>query len=94
MMAHEAGFRTLKFFPAMAAGGPKALAGLASAVGRDLSFIPTGGVTVNTLGDWKAISSVVAVGGTWLTVGFSEGSQAHQVLVTRVREALLAWEAA
>ncbi|MES2207660.1 MAG: bifunctional 4-hydroxy-2-oxoglutarate aldolase/2-dehydro-3-deoxy-phosphogluconate aldolase [Pseudomonadota bacterium] len=94
MMAYEAGFRTLKFFPAMAAGGPKALAGLSSALGNDLAFIPTGGVTVNTLSDWKSISSVIAVGGTWLTVGFNESPQASQVLTTRVREALLAWEAA
>jgi len=94
MMAYEAGFRTLKFFPAMAAGGPKALSGLNSALGSDLAFIPTGGVTVNTLGDWKSIPSVIAVGGTWLTVGFNENPQAEQVLTHRVREALTAWEIA
>jgi 2-dehydro-3-deoxyphosphogluconate aldolase/(4S)-4-hydroxy-2-oxoglutarate aldolase len=93
MMAHEAGFRTLKFFPAVPAGGAKALAGLSSALGSDLSFVPTGGVTVATLKDWKAIPTVRAVGGTWLTQGLLGDAASHTLLVERVREALQAWEA-
>ena len=29
-------------------------------------FIPTGGVTESTIGEWLAIKQVVAVGGTWI----------------------------
>lgn len=93
MMAHEAGFRTLKFFPAVPAGGAKALAGLSSALGSDLTFVPTGGVTVATLKEWKAISSVLAVGGTWLTQGLTGDAASQAVLTERVREALQAWDA-
>ena len=32
----------------------------------DMRFMPTGGITVGDLGDYLAIPSVVACGGTWL----------------------------
>ena len=31
-----------------------------------MRFIPTGGVTQATIGDWLAIRQVIAVGGTWI----------------------------
>src|SRR5690606_12309593 len=70
MRACESGYTLLKFFPAMAAGGPPALQAIAGALrparGGDLQFIPTGGVTLANLGAWKALGCVPAVGGTWL----------------------------
>ena len=93
MMAHEAGCRVLKFFPAMAAGGPAALGGIASAL-QDLRFVPTGGVRVDALGAWKALPCVAAVGGTWLTTALEPGGAGRATLVARTREALAAWAAA
>jgi 2-dehydro-3-deoxyphosphogluconate aldolase / (4S)-4-hydroxy-2-oxoglutarate aldolase len=93
MMAHEAGFEALKFFPAMAAGGPSALAGLASAL-QGIHFIPTGGVKVDALAPWKAIKCVAAVGGTWLTAGLGHDAAGRKVLTQRCHEALAAWQAA
>jgi 2-dehydro-3-deoxyphosphogluconate aldolase / (4S)-4-hydroxy-2-oxoglutarate aldolase len=90
MMAHEAGFNLLKFFPAMAAGGPSALSGIASALGG-IRFIPTGGVKVDTLGQWKAIPCVVGVGGTWLTTGLTKDAAGSAELARRSAEALAAW---
>ena len=58
-MAHEAGRGVLKYFPATAAGGVAALAGIASALG-DLRFVPTGGVRVESLAQWKALGDKLA----------------------------------
>jgi 2-dehydro-3-deoxyphosphogluconate aldolase/(4S)-4-hydroxy-2-oxoglutarate aldolase len=93
MMAHEAGHRALKFFPAVAAGGPAALSGIASAL-QDLRFVPTGGVRAETLGPWKALPCVAAVGGTWLTNALEPGAAGRAALAARAREALAAWAAA
>ncbi len=93
MMANEAGHRVLKFFPAMAAGGPSALGGIASAL-RDIRFIPTGGVKVDSLGVWKALPCVAGVGGTWLTTGLAHDAQGASTLAERAQQSLAAWAAA
>jgi 2-dehydro-3-deoxyphosphogluconate aldolase / (4S)-4-hydroxy-2-oxoglutarate aldolase len=90
MMAHEAGFNVLKFFPAMAAGGPSALGGIASAL-SGIRFVPTGGVKVDTLAQWKALPCVVGVGGTWLVTGLTKDAAGCKALAQRAAEALAAW---
>ncbi len=66
-LATARGVRLAKFFPAGVAGGPKALLGIAAPFAHlGVRFIPTGGVTEATIGDWLAIKQVVAVGGTWI----------------------------
>lgn len=97
MRAVELGYRTLKFFPAMAAGGPKALAGITAPI-SGLNIVPTGGVTVENLKDWKAISAVKACGGTWLTAGLNQYETDHgaiaPVVAERSKQAIAAWAAA
>lgn len=66
-LAAARGVRLAKFFPAGVAGGPKALSGIAAPFAHlGVRFIPTGGVTQATIGEWLAIRQVVAVGGTWI----------------------------
>ncbi|NRP74631.1 putative KHG/KDPG aldolase [Ensifer psoraleae] len=66
-LATAHGVRLAKFFPAGVAGGPKALCGIAAPFAHlDVRFIPTGGVTQATIGEWLAVRHVVAVGGTWI----------------------------
>lgn len=66
-LATARGVRLAKFFPAGVAGGPKALSGISAPFAHlGIRFIPTGGVTEATIGDWLAIKQVVAVGGTWI----------------------------
>jgi 2-dehydro-3-deoxyphosphogluconate aldolase/(4S)-4-hydroxy-2-oxoglutarate aldolase len=66
-LAAARGVRLAKFFPAGVAGGPKALSGISAPFAHlGIRFIPTGGVTEATIGDWLAIRQVVAVGGTWI----------------------------
>ena len=61
------GFRLAKFFPAGVAGGPAALEGISAPFAHlGLRFIPTGGVSLATIGDWLKLKSVAAVGGTWI----------------------------
>lgn len=64
--AWNLGLRTVKFFPAGLAGGPKMLGAFAS-VFRDVRFMPTGGVSAANLSEFLAIPSVIACGGSWLT---------------------------
>lgn len=66
-LAAASGVRLAKFFPAGIAGGPKALAGISAPFAHlGIRFIPTGGVTEATIGEWLALKQVVAVGGTWI----------------------------
>ena len=98
MRANDAGCSLMKFFPAMAAGGPTALAAIASAIrparGGDLDFIPTGGVTQANLPQWRETGCVVAVGGTWLTRDSVVAGRDRMAIVTTVRDAIAAWNAA
>ncbi|PCI53804.1 MAG: 2-dehydro-3-deoxyphosphogluconate aldolase [Alphaproteobacteria bacterium] len=65
-LAWNLGLRTVKFFPAGLAGGPKMIQTLSS-VFKDLHFMPTGGVTAENLGGYLDLPSVIACGGSWLT---------------------------
>jgi 2-dehydro-3-deoxyphosphogluconate aldolase/(4S)-4-hydroxy-2-oxoglutarate aldolase len=62
----ERGYRHLKFFPAVPAGGANLLAAWASPLPQ-LRFCPTGGITLNSAADFLALSNVLCVGGSWLT---------------------------
>ena len=66
LAAREAGFRELKLFPAMQAGG----VGMLGAIGGplpDVTFCPTGGISIDTAAQFLACKNVACVGGSWLT---------------------------
>jgi 2-dehydro-3-deoxyphosphogluconate aldolase/(4S)-4-hydroxy-2-oxoglutarate aldolase len=65
LLAQEAGHALLKFFPAEAAGGPRALRAFA-AVFPEVGFCPTGGLTAENVRGYLELPNVVCVGGTWL----------------------------
>jgi 2-dehydro-3-deoxyphosphogluconate aldolase / (4S)-4-hydroxy-2-oxoglutarate aldolase len=65
MMAQEDGYTELKFFPAMQAGGMAMLKAWAGPFG-DVSFCPTGGVTLQNAPELLALPNVLCVGGSWL----------------------------
>lgn len=64
--AYNLGLRTVKFFPAGLAGGPKMLKAFAS-VFQDVRVMPTGGVNAANLADFLEVPAVLACGGSWLT---------------------------
>ena len=62
----ERGYRHLKFFPAIPAGGHKLLGAWASPLPQ-LRFCPTGGINLANAADFLALPNVLCVGGSWLT---------------------------
>jgi 2-dehydro-3-deoxyphosphogluconate aldolase / (4S)-4-hydroxy-2-oxoglutarate aldolase len=65
MMAFDAGYTELKFFPAMQAGGPAMLKAWSGPF-FDVKFCPTGGVSVSNAKEFLSLPNVICVGGSWL----------------------------
>ena len=65
MQALDHGVDTVKFFPAVAAGGLPALKALAGPFPH-VRFCPTGGISPTTARDWLTQPNVLAIGGSWL----------------------------
>ncbi len=61
----ERGYRFMKFFPAVPAGGVPYLAALAAPL-AEARFCPTGGITADTAPAFLALKNVVCVGGSWM----------------------------
>jgi 2-dehydro-3-deoxyphosphogluconate aldolase/(4S)-4-hydroxy-2-oxoglutarate aldolase len=64
MKAVAGGHRTLKFFPAVPAGGIGALKALHGPF-PDVCFCPTGGIDQDNAGDFLQLPNVICVGGSW-----------------------------
>lgn len=62
----ERGVTTLKFFPAVAAGGAALLSAIAGPLPQ-LRFCPTGGITPQSAPEYLALGNVDCVGGSWFT---------------------------
>lgn len=93
MGAVSVGVTTVKFFPASMMGGPAGIEAL-SAPFPGLSFIPTGGVTSQNMGSYLALSSVVAVGGSWIASRRAIAQREFEPIRERAAEAVKAVEAA
>lgn len=65
MQALDMGYQYLKFFPAEANGGAKALAAMAAPLSHAV-FCPTGGINANNALHYAAIPAVATVGGSWM----------------------------
>lgn len=59
------GFKFLKFFPAEAAGGTAMLKSMGGPL-PDITFCPTGGISLATAPNYLALNNVICVGGTWM----------------------------
>ncbi|RFA13154.1 keto-deoxy-phosphogluconate aldolase [Subtercola boreus] len=67
LAAVELGHTHLKFFPAEQSGGVAVISAFAApfaAIG--IRFMPTGGVRLSNLDSYLALSTVFAIGGTWI----------------------------
>lgn len=69
----EKGLSLLKFFPAEVSGGTAMLDALAGPY-PSISFMPTGGISPENLGNYLKRKNVFAVGGSWMV---------HKDLITR-----------
>ncbi len=63
---YELGFTTQKFFPAEVAGGIAMLKSVGGPL-PEISFMPTGGISVDKARDYLALANVRCVGGSWIT---------------------------
>lgn len=63
--ALELGLKTVKFFPAEAAGGLKMLKAMAAPYGN-LTFMPTGGINADNLLDYLKFNKIIACGGSFM----------------------------
>ena len=61
----DAGYDHLKFFPAEASGGVKAIQSIGGPF-PDVKFCPTGGINLNNVRDYLALPNVACCGGSWL----------------------------
>jgi 2-dehydro-3-deoxyphosphogluconate aldolase/(4S)-4-hydroxy-2-oxoglutarate aldolase len=66
MFALGYGLRTLKFYPARAAGGAAVLADFGN-IFQDVLFVPTGKLTQADVPEYLALRNILAVGGSWVT---------------------------
>ena len=62
----ERGYTVQKFFPAEANGGAPALKAIGSPIPQ-VSFCPTGGVSLKNANDYLSLSNTLCVGGSWVT---------------------------
>ena len=65
MQGLDLGYTNLKFFPAEASGGIKALKSIGGPF-PDVKFCPTGGIGPNNYLDYLALPNVKCAGGSWL----------------------------
>lgn len=61
----ERGYDMLKFFPAEASGGAPALKGIGAPLPQ-ISFCPTGGVSMANANSYLSLPNVVCAGGSWV----------------------------
>lgn len=65
MAGMELGLSCFKLFPAVAVGGLALLKSMGSPLPQ-VSFCPTGGLTIDNFNDFLSLPNVACVGGTWL----------------------------
>ncbi len=87
MAALAHGFPTVKFFPAVAAGGIPALKALAGPFPQ-ARFCPTGGIDEKNAKDWLALPNVVAVGGSWVCQTSDIRAQAWDEITAKAQRAV------
>jgi len=64
----ERGYSVQKFFPAEASGGVAALKAIAGPLPQ-ISFCPTGGVSLKNAAQYLALPNTLCVGGSWVAPG-------------------------
>ncbi|WP_440876871.1 bifunctional 4-hydroxy-2-oxoglutarate aldolase/2-dehydro-3-deoxy-phosphogluconate aldolase [Thalassotalea sp. PLHSN55] len=65
MDAIDYGYDHVKFFPAEASGGVKAIQSIGGPF-PDIRFCPTGGININNIRNYLALPNVACCGGSWL----------------------------
>jgi len=80
------GMRTLKFYPARAAGGAPVLADFGN-IFQDVVFVPTGKLGQADVSEYLALKNVLCVGGSWATPPDKVSAQDWGAITRLAREA-------
>ncbi|MDM7860601.1 bifunctional 4-hydroxy-2-oxoglutarate aldolase/2-dehydro-3-deoxy-phosphogluconate aldolase [Alteromonas sp. ASW11-36] len=90
MKAKDAGYTYLKFFPAEASGGVKALKSIGGPF-PETTFCPTGGISPSNYLEYLALPNVKCVGGSWLApdeaIKSGDWAQITELAATAVKNA-------
>jgi 2-dehydro-3-deoxyphosphogluconate aldolase/(4S)-4-hydroxy-2-oxoglutarate aldolase len=87
MKANDAGYDHLKFFPAEAAGGVKALKSIGGPFPNTV-FCPTGGIGPDNYKEYLALSNVRCVGGSWVAPNDAIENKQWHILTTLAKKAI------
>ncbi|HEY4093059.1 MAG TPA: bifunctional 4-hydroxy-2-oxoglutarate aldolase/2-dehydro-3-deoxy-phosphogluconate aldolase [Luteibacter sp.] len=82
----ERGYRFQKFFPAVPAGGAKLIGAWASPLPQ-ITFCPTGGISLANANEFLSLPNVACVGGSWLTPAALLAAGDYAAIETLAREA-------
>ena len=85
----EKGLSVLKFFPAEQSGGVGMLSALAGPFPQ-VSFMPTGGISLKNLADYAKCANVHAIGGSWMVKSDLIESENWEEITRLCREAVTA----
>jgi len=80
------GFEIQKFFPAEAVGGTSMLKAIAGPF-NDVSFCPTGGISMENAEAYLSLSNVLCVGGSWVASKKLIAEKAWDVIEANARSA-------
>ncbi|MBO5092920.1 MAG: bifunctional 4-hydroxy-2-oxoglutarate aldolase/2-dehydro-3-deoxy-phosphogluconate aldolase [Lachnospiraceae bacterium] len=86
--ALELGLDVVKFFPAEASGGLKAIKAMAAAY-VNLKFMPTGGVNAKNINEYLAFPKIIACGGSWMVSGDLIKNKEFDKITELTREAVM-----
>ena len=86
MLATSSGLNLLKFFPAVASGGTATLNSYASPF-SDVSFSPSGGITLENAREFLELPNVFCVGASWLATQQDINTKNWQAITDKARQA-------
>lgn len=86
--ALELGLDVVKFFPAEASGGLKAIKAMAAPY-VNLKFMPTGGIGIKNINEYLSFPKIIACGGSWMVSGDLVKNKEFDKITELTREAVM-----
>lgn len=86
--ALELGLDVVKFFPAEASGGLKAIKAMAAPY-VNLKFMPTGGINEKNINEYLAFPKIIACGGSWMVSGDLVRNKEFDKITELTKEAVM-----
>ena len=87
MLGMEMGYTEFKFFPAEAAGGVPMLKSIGGPFPQ-ITFCPTGGISLKNFNDYLALDNVACVGGSWIVPTKNIEQEDWQSITALARDAV------